>query len=679
MVHPDADSLIPDRDALMRRATELGCVEAVGSLALRRYQAGARLDAHAILRQRQRTAPSPALAELLAEEGLWVDPPPAGRVYRLRRSGVPDVLGHPVRTRWTRLFGVRFSPSGNFLVAGQPERVVAEVPITDAQLAAGSRRRRSVVVGLALAAMAASWLIQPTHVYVCNGFPVPIVVEMAGDDFVVPPYGAADRWTFRWRVRVAAWNEEGDLISEALITKGWGDPVVFDPGPAAVLAVEDVAYGGGALDEVEFLPREVLHSVSAHDVLQDPPATLEVRRGQSIHRTHVYNVLTDGSWENDLAKVAFIADRHGVDAALDWADVNLRFAPDQPELARFAEPPPGPDRLPYWTDLHLRAPQSVPLWRRWGELQRDPIAFELAARAEADRGNPVAQVVAALFVPDPAVALSYARQAPEAALGPAARCARAEALADASARLGRWAEAASGWEAVFACGAEPAVLARRERARVRRLGALPTPEEADPASLPEAQRLLEAELRAASGPAQAATELAATGTYADPREARLGLAIAAGDLAEARRVVESLARGPDAVGYALPVEAAAGDDARLGAVLEDDVEIDVGWARVAAAAAATLDLPSAARWEAAASADGDGGPALVDIRAQAGRPPTLRAWSAWAPRHWARASLAAAWVARGAGDLQASAGWIALARDAAVPGEMYLPVAEADG
>jgi len=114
---------VPDNETLLRRAMAAGCIEAVGGLALRRYYAGARIEAHALIRLRQQLAPSPALRALLADPTLWVDPPPAALRGRLDDDGLPPVLGCAVRARWTTFFGTRMSPAANYLVAGVPEEI----------------------------------------------------------------------------------------------------------------------------------------------------------------------------------------------------------------------------------------------------------------------------------------------------------------------------------------------------------------------------------------------------------------------------------------------------------------------------------------------------------------------------------------------------------------------------
>ncbi len=656
---------IPDREALLRRAIALGVVPAVGPLPLQNYYAGRRVIAHFMLRKRRPPGPASVVAPLLADASLWIDPPPDVPPPRLDDDGLPDVLGHPVRTYWRRTLGVRVSPEANYLVSrwGAAE-VLGQVPLTEAQERVRFWRPAAVLAGFAAVGFAVVLPLWPHHVYVANGLPTPIEAKIGGETLRIGARGWASTWAYGWETLLSA-TAAGTTIDEVTAPLAFGT-LVYCPGNLATLALVDVPYGAATARETTFLPRETVQAVSADVLFAEPPETVEGNGPK--HLSWLVNPLADPTWENDSQRLAFVFRQYGPEAAGEWARAQVTFAPDQAELARAVEPTTGPELLAYWADLHARAPESAAVWRRYGELQPERAAFLAEVRSS---GRKAAPLLEALFDPDPATAQSRGHDAVEVLERNAEQATAHEAIADGRARLADWVGAEETWNDVLRSAKGDHGLARRERARVRRLGGLPAPTMVDADQLPDEERVVEECLHALAEPASAEAIVAATDSYADPAYARLQLALALGDAPGARLTVNTMGQGDVARPYALRVDAGPGGDrGRLTTLLAEVGPLAPAWTRVAASIAEALHLPSAAAWAAAADVDGDGGPRLAELRGLARVPPSLDALRPWAPRHWALAALAAGWFAEATGDLPARDAWFALAGRAALPGEL---------
>lgn len=660
--------LIPDREALLRRATELGCVSAVGPLALQNYYAGRRVVARYMLEHRRPGSPRAAVAALLDDPRLWVDPPPADPVRGLRDDGVSQVLGHPVRTRWSTFFWIRTRPVANFLV-GPGDAVVAQVPLQPAQVRVANVRPLIVFVGVVAVAAAVGLLVMPHPVYVVNGSPAPMVARVAGRVLEVPPHGTARAVVFGWNRPLSASVGEASLGEAYTPFSVHG--IVYTPGLLTRLELRHVAYGSGRAAESEVLPAAEVQAVSADYFFETPPASMIVEDHHTEYRSYVIDLLADPEWPDVSSRVGYLAATEGPEAAWAWVQAQLRVEPDQFELAALVEPEDLAGRREFWSGLHERAPDSVPIWRRVGELDADRGAWLRALYTESELGTPGAALTLAFFTADPRESLALAATAARATNG-VDRTLSLEAGADAAARQFNWSGAEKLWDKMLALDDGPATFARRERARVRRLGGLPHPE-VDRVRLDDAARLTEEALEAAADAAALPRLLALADGHDDPAAARLALFLAVGDAVNARLTVNTMGLGEAVLLPSLRVEAGrTGDRGRLPRLLADVAPLDPAWTPVAAAIAEALQLPSAGGWAQAAADDPGGGPLLADIRARAATAPTPDAWVAWAPRWWPTASLAAAWLADADGRPADRDAWFGLAEAASVPGELLL-------
>lgn len=679
---------IPDREALLRRAMETDTVKSIGPWALQNYYAGRRVLAHWMLEHRRPKGPTPpAVQQMLDDPYLWVDPPPSAMPRgRLRDDGLGLIAGSPVGTLWSSWFGMPVSPLVNYLLTRgvSGDQIVGIVPLTRAQRLRGKRRRGLAMVAAfgTLAAFAITFF--PHTVYVYNGFPVPIEAVIDGTRYRVGPMANQNVRVWHWKTHFSSESEDHVAIDDRDVTLSFRD-VVYVPGSQAVLEVEDIVYGPGNGAEPVILPLAVTQTTSANYVFTSPPGSIRIDTGTSAHRAHLLNVLALPEMRRPGARVAFVADQFGTDAAVAMLKTSLAIAPDQYEMAMQLDGTLGPNRETFWADLHKRAPRSLAIWRRYGEVSVNKAGFLNDARVAANTGGDLAAtagVIVALFCPDPEETLRTADaglqttnpSAPDQPGDGTVRAVLLEARADALARLGHWADADTAWAAYLGEPAADPSRGLREQARVRRLGGLPAPGQEPAAEEGEDSRLLRELLDLAAHPTRADAILVAAQSYADPLLARFVLTVAAGRQRDARLRLNDL-KGKLAdrtyLEDALMIELAeAGNRTGLAVLLGGVDHLSAGWSRVSAVASSVRSLPSAPDWAIEADRDGDGGPTLADIRARASAPPAQDAWRSWAPRHWALADVAAAWVAAGSGDTAARDAWYALAHAAAIPGEI---------